>query len=548
MTTENDIRANIERLEAELEWLLSDVQIETDTFTDKEIAAAKERSRREAAIRDWKPTAAILPRAHKNLGGVTDKSYELVKQALEAGQRHFGVPAANIADSDFVNTKDRAGVAEALTSQHILNWIESRQLDNVALIDSVNVPGLHDDKDTDHALIAGSTVVLIDSKAFTPGYYYKLQDRGGNFGGGAKILKQAIIPGEAIADRRGYAEHCYLSTDALLGIWRRYLIAEANIFGMVYINSDNIRVERNREWFDCPFPVVSRESIYTYLDRLYEHVKREKNEAGENIGTMLNAELIAQVVVAATHGVGVDNEAIIEAAAANADSESKLTSIAKTAREENNNYFISHHYHYSQDAWTVYKCSGDGCERRSFKLNEAIRAIHYLGEKTYGIGDDMWFKRNQYVTNEDGSAAGGATGSRGKWRFNVLSDLTTHLDTGRLGEENYKWRLNSMLQWNKNFTQEHFDQAVEYLGTRNKNLKKQYEDKDQLSPELGSGLPHMALNRMSKLYVGWTDTLTEITESSVEKLTAEGEKWKVYEETRSNRNETEDRKKNEKAR
>ncbi|WP_022873745.1 nuclease-related domain-containing protein [Nesterenkonia alba] len=528
-----------EQLVADLEALLADDEDTTgsdfwdDSTTDSNVSAYT-----------WKPKADLLPRKHKNLYGVTETSYKIIADELAAGRRHFGVPAANLADSDFEDTKVKAGEAEALTSQHILNWIYDREINNAVLVDSVNIPGLHDNKDTDHILILGNTVLVVDTKSFKEGYHYKLQDRGGSGGGGARLLKHPIVEGKPLAPSRGFQFHCTLSTDALLGLWRRYLIPDANVFGMIYINSFDTRVERNREWFDVPFPVVDREKLYTYLDRLYIHTSAAVDAAtGEPAGKMLNGEIIAQIAVAATKGEGADVLDAITRAQVEADTRtSKLTDIQETAAAQQADYWNSTHYHISS-SWTIAECEDEDCGARSFKLDEAMRHLHYQGEKTYGIGDDYWLSRNQYTVAADGSQALGKDAKRGSYRFNKLGDLKLHLLTGRMGDEAYSRMLNNMVQRNPNVGPVEFDKGEEFLEKRNSKLRKEYQAGDPLSPRKSSEYANGPLNTVSKLFTSWDEAMDKAVKSSAKKLEKEGQKWKDYEANRDNRDATEARKK-----
>lgn len=529
-----------ELLEA-LERIESGYQADSDVDTAGDAESLLEGDTEAPETASWTPSA-VIHNTELVPPGVTTESHALVHKALKAGRRHFGSPAATINDSDFEDTKEIAGKAERLTSQHILDWIDSRQIGNAVLVDSVSIPGLSD-KDTDHLLILGNTVLAVDTKAFASGYNYKLKNKE-YFGDKTEVLKAPRSRRDinGVCRSASFKRHGAVNMNAILGIWRRYLLEEASVMGAVYINSDDTAVQRNAEWYKV-FPLLDRESLWVYLDRLHEHSSKEQREkGGAVIGEQINLALVAQVVVGATKPSKASLRDFKKQLKEDTQEIAYADDPDMLAFEAELNEFgsvdmpvgsaVHNHYHIAGSSWTMSPCESSDCESKSFTYEDARRHLNYLGEREFGIGSDYWHTRNVFVAGIPGKFEGGNKG-RGKYRYENAQELKIHLHTGRVGKRRYEQVLGQMDQYNRQVSSEDITRAADYLEKRNNRLRKQYRKQDWLAP--ADEDERSGLLSTSNLHAEWDEDLNIIVADSAEALTEQGHLLASYQDERNNR-------------
>lgn len=489
----------------------------------------------------WTPTA-VIHNTEFVPAGVSKGSHELIHSELKAGRRHFGSPAATIDQSDFEDTKEVAGHAERLTSQHILDWIDSRQIGNAVLVDSVSIPGLSD-KDTDHLLVLGNTVLVVDTKAYASGYNYKFKNKE-YFGGPTVVLKahRRFRDHNGVCRPSSFKHHGGVGMNSILGIWRRYLVEEASVMGAVYINSDDTAVQRNEEWFKV-FPLLDRESLWNYLDRLYHHSKQEVHaENGSKVGKQINLALVSQVIVGATKPSKASLRDFTKQLKSDAAASTpEMQELERELREFGSSDHIPKpgtvhaHYHIAKSSWTMKLCEDCSCELLSFSYEEARKHIHYSGEKWWGIGSDYWVTRNTYAAGVTygGQTFKGGNEGRGKLRYERLGELKLHLLTGRIGKYRYDTMLNNMLHKNPTVGPREFDSGQDFLEQRDTLLRKKYRKQDRLTPSAED--EQSGLLVVSSLHADWDENLDTIVSESVDMLTEQGHTLNSYQDNRNNR-------------
>lgn len=253
--------------------------------------------------------------------GVKPEVAEKIAHALEKkGVRYFGSAGASLTHQAF-NPEKSSEIKPALalvglegeryTSDLVRKWMEDKP--NLVLVDSVHInmsykdsrsltlsgddmgeleeiekeregidpdTGIIDGKDTDHVLIAGTDVLLIDTKRWKSGCYYTLNESG-------QVLRnRKSFPGGRLRMRQS------------IYLWRDYLIGEASVNGMVHINTDeeepNKReVIRDRQWYRQNFQLVEKGRLYSSLDEWYNEIVHPFNRVS------INSSIVSQVALSA---------------------------------------------------------------------------------------------------------------------------------------------------------------------------------------------------------------------------------------------------------
>ena len=138
------------------------------------------------------------------------------------------------------------------------------------MIDSISLPieekmepevdgeeGQLDLGDTDHLLIIGSTLVIIDSKNWKSKASYKFNDDGSILRSGKEF------PGNR--PRINQAKY----------LWEKYYsnTTIADIEAFVCISADgNTFIQRDRNWWKFGYKLVNQETLIYFLDKLYAQI------------------------------------------------------------------------------------------------------------------------------------------------------------------------------------------------------------------------------------------------------------------------------------
>ena len=219
--------------------------------------------------------------------------HQAIHQALQDGRRHFGVAGASLTHqidnpaitSNFKPGAIKAGIlGEQKTSKVIRQWMT--RYPAAVLIDSVHIKdtpqkphtstwagdGYDDKPDTDHVLIIGSHVILIDSKAWKSKRKYTVNDKGVVLRGGR------TFPGGNVHARQ--AAH----------LWSRHLGGSVKVNSIVCVSSDKVFVQFKKEWPRQGFQLVSLDNLTRTLD--YRVGRMSPKDTGR-IRTPLVAEVAA---------------------------------------------------------------------------------------------------------------------------------------------------------------------------------------------------------------------------------------------------------------
>jgi len=230
----------------------------------------------------------------KDIDGVKNNVADKIEKMLIKGRRYFGSSGAamtyqasspDFADKENLNretAKDYLNAEREIT-EFLKKWIKDKPA--AVLIDSVRIPdwdreeeinpdyGIIDGGDTDHILLIGNEVLLIDTKRWKKKKNYSIDDDGNalmtnkNFPGGDVIMKEAIYS------------------------WLDYFEEEdASITGMVCINNEEATVLRNKNWFTQVYRLVELDRFEELLDKKWEEIEEEDQHR-------INTTLVAQSVV-----------------------------------------------------------------------------------------------------------------------------------------------------------------------------------------------------------------------------------------------------------
>lgn len=219
-----------------------------------------------------------------------ERQVDIVERMLEDGRRYFGSSGASLThqisnpayeDKGIDSGLAKAGLeGEHKTSTLILEWMKDKP--NVVLVDSVHLKtygaetfneetGTMDGGDTDHVLIIGNYVIVIDSKNWKGKRRYAINDkgevtRGNNTFAGGKI-----------------------NTVSASKLWSEALKPfRPTISSIVNITSDKVEVTRDRNWWKQPYRLVTLEILGDFLDNVWEKL------AESSKGTV-NVNLIASI-------------------------------------------------------------------------------------------------------------------------------------------------------------------------------------------------------------------------------------------------------------
>lgn len=230
--------------------------------------------------------------------GVSDGPGHTVQKALEEGRRHFGVAAAsltwmhspelknNLPEGWKPEVLDLALKAEQDTSKTLLDWMKDKP--NVVLMDSLHIrgagkevvdpeTGLVEAGDTDHIMVIGDYILIIDTKRWKEKARYTVGKDGGverngkPFPGGNVHIEKAVH------------------------MWFNYVDCQtAEATGLVYINNgdeETTNVFRNDQWWKHYWFLLEPKRFKKWMDDKYaELVEKGKDK-------FIDSELVSQIAV-----------------------------------------------------------------------------------------------------------------------------------------------------------------------------------------------------------------------------------------------------------
>lgn len=231
---------------------------------------------------------------------VNEKLLKVTEKFLkDDNRRYFGIAAASLQNQlDDPKYKEfnpnptiiNIGIAgEKKTSQVLREWIADKP--ECVLIDSISLPisnlepedeeGQLDLGDTDHLLIIGDSLIIIDSKNWKAKTSYSITEDG------------AILRGKKnFKGNRPRIRQCR-------ELWLKYYkdFHLDNVYTFVCVSNPDSNIIRDKNWWRVPFKLVNQETLIYFLDKLYnERIYREK----PNEEKYIRVELVALALTGLT--------------------------------------------------------------------------------------------------------------------------------------------------------------------------------------------------------------------------------------------------------
>lgn len=239
---------------------------------------------------------------------ISPRKFELIKEQLNKGRRHFGRPAASLTQLDDPirqgkmpkgwkhDVVDIAKSGEEETSTMIMEWMKDKP--NAVLFDSVHIKGagkeeideetgLPEEGDTDHILLIGNHIFIIDSKKWK----------------GGKDEEHTIIYSQndtGMVQRYGKPfPGGNVHIESALHMWFNYLKTSPSesktLFGIIHIVNDNIKVARFKNWYETRskrfWYLVEKPRFIELLDERYDNAINERERG------FISTDLATQIAV-----------------------------------------------------------------------------------------------------------------------------------------------------------------------------------------------------------------------------------------------------------
>lgn len=227
--------------------------------------------------------------------GVKPVVAKKIEDMLKKGRRYFGSSGAgmtHLASSPDYDEKENLNrelakdnlEAEREITEFLQTWIKDKP--GVVLIDALWIPdwekddsiedpdlGLFEIGDTDHVLLIGDEILLIDTKRWKKKKNYSVDDDG------SALMTNKPFPDNKITMMEG------------VYMWLDYFEnEEASITGIVCIKNEETTVLRNKNWFTNPYRLVE-------FDRFEELLNKKWDEIDEEDRVRINTTTVAQCVV-----------------------------------------------------------------------------------------------------------------------------------------------------------------------------------------------------------------------------------------------------------
>lgn len=234
----------------------------------------------------------VEPPVREEIEGVKPHVAEKIYEMLKKGRRYFGSSGASLSHQAFNPAYEDKGIDRSLakiglegerdTTTFLKDWMKDKP--NVVLVDSVHIrganevldeeTGIMDGGDTDHVLLIGDEVIIIDTKRWKKKTNYQVGDNG-------EVLRaNKTFPGSNVHMRQAIYK------------WLDYLHEDAKITGIIVINTEEITVYRTRNWYTQPYRLVELDRFKELLDQKWDDIDDEdKNK--------VNSTLVSQVALSA---------------------------------------------------------------------------------------------------------------------------------------------------------------------------------------------------------------------------------------------------------
>lgn len=208
------------------------------------------------------------------IDGVSVGALNTIKELIKSGRQVFGSPGASLTWG--IEGSDEGDVSaglegEKMTSKLLRAWAQEK-CPTAIVVHSAGWPGSQGD--TDHMLIVGNHVLLIDSKRWKTKRKYSFSDKG--------TIKRGTVE---------FPEGNVKMMPAL-SAWRRVLGGKVKVSGIVCIAQDEVFVPYDKNWHKSPFKLVTAESLPSYLDEFVSKLDADERNT-------VNLGLVSSIIVRA---------------------------------------------------------------------------------------------------------------------------------------------------------------------------------------------------------------------------------------------------------
>lgn len=233
---------------------------------------------------------------------VAEKIYEIIKNK---DRRYFGSSGASLTQQAYNPDLRQEGLdpkmaeiglqGERDTTKFLRHWIKDKP--SAVLIDSVHIrgwgkeevdpeTGIIEGGDTDHVLIIGNEVLLIDTKRWKGG---RDADR--------MMWYQVSEEGYVTRNKRPFPG-CNVQAGRARYMWSDFLHDRDEngnrtvVSALIYLNSDFARVIRGPAWYKVPYRLLEKEQ-----DRFEKFLNEKYEKMTEYDKSHINSTLVSQAVV-----------------------------------------------------------------------------------------------------------------------------------------------------------------------------------------------------------------------------------------------------------
>lgn len=215
------------------------------------------------------PRRVIVPA--NPIPGVPLPAIQHIVDMLKSGRQMFGAAGASLTWG--IGDKEEGGAlsagieGERMTSKFLSEWV--KDYPNAYIAHSIQRPTSVGD--TDHMLVIGRFVILIDSKRWKAKRKYSISNKGTIMRGNQEFPEGNINIMPALRD------------------WRAELGKNARVSGIVNIAQDEVFVTYDQNWAKCPYKLVAHENLGDFLDKLVSKMKPEDRD-------FINAEVAVKIL------------------------------------------------------------------------------------------------------------------------------------------------------------------------------------------------------------------------------------------------------------
>lgn len=212
-----------------------------------------------------------MPQTQPHLAALS----ETQTRSLLQQRRTFGTPGAALTWG--IKGAGRGDVAAGIEGEKMVGRTlntYTAQHDGTYLFHSVAWPGVTEG-DTDHIIIRGHQVVIIDSKRWKQKRKYSVTAKGAILRGTVRFPEGKVKIVSALSS------------------WRRITPPATRLTGIVCIAQKDVFVPYDKNWYKAPFRLVTVENLPTLLDRiLNEPVTPSSVEHGQRTAKVVLPRVI----------------------------------------------------------------------------------------------------------------------------------------------------------------------------------------------------------------------------------------------------------------